>query len=306
MLRHIGMRNQLSIPVTALALLALAACGTESGSGSGSGGDGGGSVTTDLPLTGVHWTVDSVTVDGKKSAAPNGAHVEITDKGRAQGNYGCNQFGAAVKVEGDTVTVGKGEMTEMGCAEDIQGFEEAMKDAFTGKLKAKLVDKNLTLTTPKGDSITLTSEPAAPLAGTKWTVNSLLTGDVATSLPAGTEKNAWFTLAKDGSVRGSLGCNTFSSTAKVSGSTHHLRPPGQHPEDVRRHRGHGGEPPAQGARGQGDVQPPAPRSHPHRTQREGRLRERHHRVTVRSPRGPGPPQFGPVVDLAYTRCRATW
>lgn len=219
MLRHIGMRNQLSIPVTALALLALAACGTESGSGSGSGGDGGGSVTTDLPLTGVHWTVDSVTVDGKKSAAPNGAHVEITDKGRAQGNYGCNQFGAAVKVEGDTVTVGKGEMTEMGCAEDIQGFEEAMKDAFTGKLKAKLVDKNLTLTTPKGDSITLTSEPAAPLAGTKWTVNSLLTGDVATSLPAGTEKNAWFTLAKDGSVRGSLGCNTFSSTAKVSGST---------------------------------------------------------------------------------------
>ena len=78
-----GMRNQLSVPVTVLALLALAACGTEPGSGSG---DGGGSVKTDLPLTGVHWSVDSVTVGGKKSAAPAGAHVEITDKGRAQGN----------------------------------------------------------------------------------------------------------------------------------------------------------------------------------------------------------------------------
>ncbi len=214
-----GMRNQLSIPVTALALLALAACGTESGSGSGSGSDSDGSVSTDLPLAGVHWSVDSVTVDGKKTEAPDGAHVEITDKGRAQGNYGCNQFGAAVKVDGDTVTVGRGEMTEMGCAKDIQGFENAMKDAFTGELKAKLTDKKLTLTTAKGDSINLTSEPAAPLVGTKWSVTSLLTGDVAASLPAGTEKSAYLTFAKDGSVRGNLGCNTFTSTAEVSGST---------------------------------------------------------------------------------------
>ncbi|MDQ0942351.1 META domain-containing protein [Streptomyces sp. V1I1] len=213
------MRNQLSIPVTALALLALAACGTESGSGSGAGGDGDGSVTTDLPLTGVHWSVDSVTVDGKKSAAPDGAHVEITSKGRAQGNYGCNHFGADVKVDGDTITVGPGEMTEMGCAKDIQGFEDALRAAFSGKLKAKIVDEKLTLTTEKGDSIALTSEAPAPLVGTKWTVNSLLSGETASSLPPGTEKNAHLTFGKDGSVRGSLGCNTFTSTAKISGST---------------------------------------------------------------------------------------
>ncbi|MFI1394688.1 META domain-containing protein [Streptomyces sp. NPDC020681] len=215
------MRNQLSIPFTALALLALAACGTESGSDSGSGADSGGSVATDLPLTGVHWTVDSVTVDGKKSAAPGGAHVEITEKGRAQGNYGCNHFGADVTVDGDTITVGPGEMTEMACAEDVQGFENALRDTFTGKLKAKLADaeKKLTLTTEKGDSITLTSEPAAPLVGTKWTVNSLVTGEVAASLPAGTEKNAHLTFGKDGSVRGNLGCNNFTSTAKISGDT---------------------------------------------------------------------------------------
>ncbi|MFF4228634.1 META domain-containing protein [Streptomyces sp. NPDC001820] len=211
------MRNQLSIPVTALALLALAACGTESGSGSGAGGDG--SVTTDLPVTGVHWSVDSVTVDGKKSAAPAGAHVEITSKGRAQGNYGCNHFGADVKVDGDTVTVGPGEMTEMACAKDIQGFEDALRAAFSGKLKAKIVDEKLTLTTEKGDSIALTSERPAPLVGTKWAVNSLLSGGTASSPPAGTEKNAFLILGKDGSVRGNLGCNTFTSTAKISGST---------------------------------------------------------------------------------------
>ncbi|MEV6397088.1 META domain-containing protein [Streptomyces sp. NPDC051907] len=213
------MRNQLSIPATALAVLALAACGAESGSGAGSGGDGGGSGTADLPLTGVHWSVDSVSVDGKKSAAPGGAHVELTTKGRAQGNYGCNHFGADVEVDGDTVTVKPAESTEMACEKKIQGFEDALRKAFAGKLKAKLADGRLTLTTEKGDAITLTEERPSPLVGAKWEVNSLLSGETATSLPAGTEKKAHLTFGKDGTVRGSLGCNRFTSTAKISGST---------------------------------------------------------------------------------------
>lgn len=90
--------------VSVLALLTLAACGTESGSGSGSG-DGSGTVRTDLPVTGVHWNVDSVTVGGKRTVAPDGAHVTITPDGRATGNFGCNHFTAPVRVDGDTVTV---------------------------------------------------------------------------------------------------------------------------------------------------------------------------------------------------------
>lgn len=213
------MRNQLSIPLTVLAVLALAACGTESGSGSGGGGEGGGSVQPDVPLTGVRWSVDSVTVDGRKSEAPAGAHVEITDKGRAQGNYGCNHFGADVKIEGDTVTVGPGEMTEMACEKKVQGFEDTMRAALSGKLKAKLTDGRLTLTTEKGDAIALSAAKPAPLVGTKWTVDTLVTGETATSLPEGSEGKAHMTFAKDGTVGGSLGCNRFSSTAKVSGDS---------------------------------------------------------------------------------------
>ncbi|MFI9580949.1 META domain-containing protein [Streptomyces sp. NPDC052236] len=219
------MRKQLSIPMNAVtavaAVLALAACGSESGSGpadSADGADGGGPTPTALPLTGVHWSVDSLTVDGKKSAAPAGAHVEITPKGRAEGNYGCNHFGADVTVKGDTITVGPGEMTEMGCEENIQSFENALRAAFFGKLKAKLSDGTLTLTTEKGDAIALTAERPAPLVGTEWSVTSLVSGETASSLPAGTENKAHLTFGKDGTVRGSLGCNTFTSTAKVSGS----------------------------------------------------------------------------------------
>ncbi|MFJ8073377.1 META domain-containing protein [Streptomyces sp. NPDC096176] len=213
------MRYQLSISVTALAVLALSACGTHSGAGTGDGGEGAGSVQPDVPVSGVHWSVDSVTVDGRKSEAPAGAHVEIDDKGRAGGNYGCNHFGADVKIDGDTITVGPAEMTEMACEKQIQGFEDALRAAFTGKLKAKLTDGRLTLTTEKGDSIALTSERSSPLTGTKWTVNSLVSGETATSLPAGTENKAHLTFGKDGSVSGSLGCNRFTSTAKVSGDS---------------------------------------------------------------------------------------
>ncbi|MFI6121687.1 META domain-containing protein [Streptomyces sp. NPDC051064] len=222
-----AMRKQ-RMAVSVLALLTLAACGTESGSGAGSGdsgdsGDGSGTVRTGPSLTGVHWNVSSLTVGGKKTTAPAGAHVEIGPEGKATGNLGCNRFTAEVQVEGDKVTVGPGTTTEMGCEEDVQQFEKAMGRAFSGELKAAVADRSggkaLTLTTAQGDSIALSSEPPAPLTGTTWKVTRLVSGSVATSLPAGTEKKAHLTFGKDGSVEGNLGCNSFHGKAAVSGAT---------------------------------------------------------------------------------------
>ncbi|MFI2784114.1 META domain-containing protein [Streptomyces sp. ALB3] len=221
------MRTQrMAVSVLAvLGTLTLAGCGTESGTGAGSGdsGDGSGSVRTGPGVTGVHWTVSSLTVGGKKTAAPAGAHVEIDSAGKATGNLGCNRFTADVTVEGDKVTVGPGTTTEMGCEKDVQQFEKAMGRALSGELTAAVAGrgdgKTLTLTTAGGDSIALTSEPPAPLAGTTWKVTGLVSGSVATSLPAGTEGKAHLTFGKDGSVEGNLGCNSFHGTAEVSGST---------------------------------------------------------------------------------------
>ncbi|MER5769007.1 META domain-containing protein [Streptomyces sp. NPDC001985] len=216
------MRKELSVPLTVLALLAIAACGSESttGKGSDSGGDGAGARTADLPLAGVDWSVDTLTTGGRKSTAPAGAHIEITEKGRAQGSLGCNPFSAKAEISGETLTLGAGDSTEMACAKDIQDFENKLRSALTGSLDARLEGKGkkLTLTTGSGDTITLVDAGTAPLIGTKWTVDSLLSGDVAESLPAGTERNAHLTFGKDGTVRGNLGCNSFNSTAKVSGS----------------------------------------------------------------------------------------
>ncbi|MFE9727521.1 META domain-containing protein [Streptomyces sp. NPDC005794] len=215
--------------VSVLTLLTLAACGTESGSsGAGSGesggsGDGSGTVRTGPSVTGVHWNVASLTVGGKKTTAPAGAHVEIDSAGKATGNLGCNRFTADVRTEGDKVTVGPGTTTEMGCEKDVQQFEKAMGGAFSGELTAAVAGrsdaKTLTLTTAEGDSIALTSEPPAPLTGTAWKVSGLTSGSGTTSLPSGAQDKAHLTFGEGGSVEGNLGCNSFHGKAAVSGST---------------------------------------------------------------------------------------
>ncbi|MEU8526507.1 MULTISPECIES: META domain-containing protein [Streptomyces] len=204
--------------VTAAAALAslvlLTACGTETGSGGGAG-----AVGSDAFVANVRWTFDTLTVDGKKTTAPPGAYVEFGEDGRASGNSGCNHFGGESEVRGDTLTVTLGETTEMGCDASLQSFETLLHKTFDGRFKAVVDGDTLTLTRSDGDTLVLSSQPPAPLKGTKWTVESLVSGDTASSLPAGTEGRAHFVIAEDGKVTGNLGCNRFSTTATVSGST---------------------------------------------------------------------------------------
>ncbi|MFF1511705.1 META domain-containing protein [Streptomyces sp. NPDC058326] len=199
-------------PLAAAALvLLLAACGTEGGGGSGAD-----TVSPDLPVAGTHWTIGAVTLDGRRSAAPDGARVDFEENGRAQGNSGCNGFGAAVAVNGDTLTVSGQAITEIGCPGDRQRFETELMKAFSGELKGKLKGDALTLTSPDGRNVLeLTAEPAAPLRGTTWKVDGLVSGKTAASLPAGAEGKARIVIGADGRVSGNLGCNNFSATARV-------------------------------------------------------------------------------------------
>ncbi|WP_405797415.1 META domain-containing protein [Streptomyces sp. NBC_01506] len=216
------MRKQPVTTVTALAalaLLTLAGCGTESGRGSDGAAEAGDAVRTDLPLTDVTWSIDSLSVDGKTTEAPAAASIEIESSGKARASSGCNSMGGHVTVDGDTITVGEKDTTLIGCPDEIRAFESALGDAFSGKLKAKIEDKKLTLTGAGGDSIVMTAEEVPPLVGTEWTVTGLVTGRTTSSLPKdaqGESGKATLTFAKDGTVSGSLGCNSFSATAKTT------------------------------------------------------------------------------------------
>ncbi|CAM5451441.1 Heat shock protein HslJ OS=Streptomyces albaduncus OX=68172 GN=FHS32_004602 PE=4 SV=1 [Streptomyces griseoloalbus] len=74
-----------------------AACGGEKA------GAGSGAAEAERPVTGVRWTVDSVTVDGATHRAPGGAHLTLGEDGRATGSYGCNLFEARLRTDGDRV-----------------------------------------------------------------------------------------------------------------------------------------------------------------------------------------------------------
>lgn len=216
--------QRMAVSVSVLALLTLAACGTESGPGSGSdagSGDRGDTVQSDVPVTGVRWTVDSVTVGGEKTEAPVGSRLEIDPKGKATADFGCNRISADARVEGDRITLGRTVSTQMACEEDVETFEKTATRALNGGLTAKVSGEKLTLTAENGDAIALTEQPAARLTGTRWAVDTLVSGESATSVPEDLpkERSPYLTFDEDGTVHGNSGCNSFHGKATVKDGT---------------------------------------------------------------------------------------
>lgn len=222
------MRRLLYIPATVLTLLATAACGSDGTDGSGDSGASG--QPDEVTIQGVHWKVDSVTVDGATLPAPSSANLVLRKGDRLEGNYGCNNFGADVELTGDTLVVKGSEATAKGCAADVSRFEAAMQATLADRVSIEMSAdrKKATLTqrgagANKGGTLVLSRDAGAtkilPLTGTTWTVNSLVTGETAASLPTGTEGVAQLVFTKEGTVRGKLGCNSFSAPVTRSGAT---------------------------------------------------------------------------------------
>ncbi|MEU9603924.1 META domain-containing protein [Streptomyces sp. NPDC048057] len=227
------MRRLLLIPATVLTLLTLAACGKD---GTGGPGDSGAPGQPDeVTIQGVRWSVDSVTVDGTTIPAPDSANVFLRKHDRLEGNYGCNSFGADVELKGDVLVMKGSESTAMGCAADVSRFEAAMQSTLAGRVSIEMSAdrKTATLTqnatgAKKGGTLVLSRDAGAskiiPFTGTTWTVNALVTGETAASLPAGTEGIAQLVFTRDGTVRGKLGCNSFTASMKRSRGTINIGP----------------------------------------------------------------------------------
>ncbi|MFD5763765.1 META domain-containing protein, partial [Streptomyces sp. NPDC127044] len=91
-------KQRLTLSVLTLLPLAVA-CGTQT-AGGGSAGTG------SSPVTGVHWSVDTITTHGRTRQAPDSAYLRIGEDGRVSGNLGCNTFGSTVTHLGGAVGVG--------------------------------------------------------------------------------------------------------------------------------------------------------------------------------------------------------
>ncbi|MFE0513313.1 META domain-containing protein [Streptomyces sp. NPDC058964] len=200
-------KQRLTLTAAVVLVPLAAACGNEH-AGSATAG-------AQRPVTGVHWTVDSVTVDGADHRAPPGAHVEIGDDGRAEGNYGCNHFSARAAFEGDRIRLRDTAVTEMACGSRPMAFERTLaRTLAAGPLTTKVKGGELTLTTSDGDTVHLTEEPDAPLQGTRWNITALGSDGTAASLPKGADAHLTFD-RRAGTVTGRLGCNQVTARATV-------------------------------------------------------------------------------------------
>ena len=188
-------------------------------------------------VTGVHWNVDSVTVDGKKYRPRPAPTSRSPTTARSSGNYGCNHFGADRRRSRATrINVGTdASTTEMACDEKPDGASRrpsprALADGtLTAERRRRQADPH-----HRGRRHRRAHRgEAAPLDGTKWT--SPTAPDDASPLPPRAEGKAHLTFdKKTGTVRGSLGCNRVTPKATVSDGQITLGRPRHHPNDVLR------------------------------------------------------------------------
>jgi heat shock protein HslJ len=133
---------------------------------------------------------------------------------------GCNHYGGTYHLDGDTLVVEGGAMTEMGC----DAPRHAQDDWAFG-----LIGSGPTLAL-SGDDLVITAgqtiiqmkdrdvvEPDQPLAGPTWVLNSIITGDAVSSVPA--DIVATIKLNADGTVDIQPGCNSGGGTYTVDADT---------------------------------------------------------------------------------------
>ena len=195
--------------VTAMLLL-LAACGDQTATTVDSDG-----------LEGRTFLSEAVTESGEARPLVEGTRIvlEFGDDGRLSANAGCNHLFTDVSIGADVLETGMVGGTEMGC-DQVRHEQDSWLSAFLESSPAWTLD---------GDRLTLTSgdteialldrrvdDHDRPLEGTRLVVDTIITGDAASSMWAGTEGSA-FLVIDGGRFTASSGCRDIDGAVEVSG-----------------------------------------------------------------------------------------
>lgn len=158
-----------------------------------------------------------VTEDGKDRELASGSTIRLEFSEIAiTANAGCNQLMGKAGLDAGRLTVDNLGGTEMGCEKALMDQDEWLSEFLSSSPVWKLDGETLVLSDGK-TKIELREEKltAKPLHGTAWTLDTLVDGETASSIPQGVR--ATLKLGEDGKVSGNAGCNGFggSFTAKA-------------------------------------------------------------------------------------------
>jgi heat shock protein HslJ len=196
-----------------VAFLALLAAGC------GAAAPPGGGQTT--PLRGHTFLSTKVTENGQPHDLATNTRVtfRFMDDGRLLADAGCNTMAGPVTVDGARLEVSDLSTTQMGCDPARHEQDEWLATFLAGKPSWKL-DGDTLVVTSESKELTMrdreVAEPDLPLRGTRWTVESLIDGQTASSVPQGT--SAWLTFGPK-SVELHPGCNQGSADYELAGDT---------------------------------------------------------------------------------------
>lgn len=194
-------------------LVAAAACGQAGGAGADAGGGTGWPADREFRST-------AVTDSGKARALVPGTEISLRffADGRLGAQAGCNHLGGDGRIDAGRLVLGDLSMTEMGCDEPRHSQDTWLAQFLGSEPSWNLAGPNLVLRSGEIE-IRLTdkkiTDPDRPLVGPRWVVDTIITGEAASSVPAGVE--AFLRFESEASFTGSSGCLTFAGTSQISG-----------------------------------------------------------------------------------------
>jgi heat shock protein HslJ len=209
------MRRSSVVALTLGALVALAACTT---GGSPSSAPSAAGEPSDVSFEDLEGLSFVVTAAEGYEVVPGSTITLTFEEGRIGIQAGCNTMGSQYRVEDGVLVIGQMITTEMACDEPLMA-----QDRFLGEFlyNTTIALDGDTLTLSKdGVSLTLTdrevADPDRSLEGTTWLVDSLVSLQAVSSMPAGVEASLVFA---DGQVQVASGCNTGSGSAEIGDAT---------------------------------------------------------------------------------------
>ncbi|MRH87448.1 META domain-containing protein [Nocardia sp. SYP-A9097] len=163
-----------------------------------------------------------VSSEVKGTAIPGGGPLTMQFRdGRVTASAGCNTATGPVTLDGGILKVGEMATTLMGCPGETAGADDWALGLLRSSPAWKLTGPDLTLT-GNGSTVTMldrkVAHPDKPLTGTPWIVDSLVRNNAVERSQILDEVRPTLTIAPDGSISGSAGCNTMTGRAEISGS----------------------------------------------------------------------------------------
>lgn len=163
------------------------------------------------------WRLQAGTNQGAAIPIPAGGRITLTIDGAEVGGISaCNHYGGTLEISGTTIRISALAMTEMACPEDLMAAEAAYLAALPRVTTAARDGDSLVLSGPEAELrfARLQPVPNADLVGPVWTLESLISGQVVSSVI----KAPTLQLHANGTLAASTGCRDVTGRYTVSGN----------------------------------------------------------------------------------------